>query len=272
VQDEVVVQHIGGRLRRDVGVKIVMGVLAVLFGLAGKAHAAHPLITDDAGTQGKGKAQLEFIGEYDHEKKDGVTTDSLVAPTIPVISYGMNEATDIVFGISYQNIRTSDLQNTTTVDGISDASIEAKWRFYENDGLSFALKPGITLPTGNDEKGLGAGRSTSHLFFIATKEVKPWAFHFNLGYIRNDNKVDEKIDLWHASLAGVVDVFKNLKAVANIGMEKDRGNASKADPGFILGGFIYSISENLDLDIGIKMGFNNHGTDYSIPAGITWRY
>ncbi len=261
-----------GRLRRDVVVKILTGVFVVLFGLAGKTHAAHPLITDDAGTQGKGKAQLELIGEFDHEKKDGVTTDSIVAPTIPVISYGMNDAADIVFGVSYLRIRTSDFQNTTTVDGISDASFELKWRFYENDGLSFALKPGITLPTGNDEKGLGTGRSTSHVFFIATKDVKPWAFHINLGYIRNDNKVDEKIDLWHASLAGVVDIFKNLKAVANIGIEKDRDKASNADPGFVLGGLICSILQNLDFDIGVKKGFNNHGTDYSIPAGITWRY
>jgi hypothetical protein len=266
------VRQNAGRLRRNVGVKIVIGVLAVLFGLAGKAHAAHPLITDDAGTQGKGKSQFEFIGEYDHKNKDGVTTESIVAPTIPVLSYGMTDATDIVFGISYQDIRTSDLQNTTTTDGISDASIELKWRFYENNGLSFALKPGITLPTGNSEKGLGTGRATFHLFFIATKEVKPLAFHFNLGYIRNENKVDEKINIWHASLAGVVDVIKNLKAVANIGIENDRDEASNADPGFILGGLIYSISENLDFDIGIKKGFNNHGADISIPAGITWRY
>jgi len=239
---------------------------------ATSAYAAHPLITDDAGTQGKGKAQFEFIGEYDHEKKDGITTDSIVAPTIPVLSYGMTDDTDIVLGIPYQNVRTIDAQNATTVDGISDASLEFKWRFYENDGLSFAMKPGVTLPTGNDEKGLGAGRVTSHLFFITTKEVKPWELHFNLGYIRNENKVNEKMDIWHASLAGVLDIFKNLIVVANIGVESDCDKASTADPVFILGGLIYSISENLDLDIGIREGFNNHGTDYSIPAGITWKY
>jgi hypothetical protein len=251
--------------------KILTAAFAVVLALAGRAHAAHPLITDDAGTQGKGKAQLEFIGEYAHEK-NGITTDSIVAPTIPVLSYGMTDAADIVLGISYEHVRTNDAQNVTTADGISDASLELKLRFYENDGLSFALKPGVTFPTGNDKKGLGAGRATSHLFFISTKEVKPWAFHFNLGYIRNENKVNEKMDIWHASLAGVLDVLKNLKVVANIGMESDRDKSSTADPGFIIGGIIYSISENLDFDIGIKKGLNNHGTDYSIPAGITWKY
>ena len=253
-------------------IKLLSAAIILPFLQATSVYAAHPLITDDAGTQGKGKAQLEFIGEYDHGKKDGVTTDSVVAPTIPVLSYGMTDAADIVLGISYEHVRTSDAQNAGTVDGISDASVELKWRVYEHDGLGFALKPGITLPTGNDEKGLGAGRATAHLYFITTKEVQPWAFHFNLGYIRNENKVDERRDIWQASFAGVLAVSEKFKVVANIGIESDRDKASTADPYFILGGLIYSISETLDFDIGIRKGFYNHGTDYSIPAGITWKF
>lgn len=245
---------------------------AIVLVAVGQTFAAHPLITDDAGTQGKGKFQLEIIGEYEHDNKDGVTTNSITAPTIPVLSYGITDTSDIVLGISYQHVRTSDSQQTTTVDGISDTSIELKWRFYEKDGLSLALKPGVSLPTGSVEKGLGAGKMTYHLFFIATKEIKPWAFHLNLGYIRNENKIDERNDIWHASLAAEVEVAKNLKAVANVGVERDRDRASNENPGFILGGLIYSISENLDIDIGIKKGINNRGNDYSIPVGITWRF
>jgi hypothetical protein len=33
--------------------------------IACASWAAHPLITDDAGTQGKGKFQLELNGQYD---------------------------------------------------------------------------------------------------------------------------------------------------------------------------------------------------------------
>lgn len=252
--------------------KLISAAFITLFMQAGSLYAAHPLITDDAGTQGKGKAQLEFIGEYAREKRGGVTTDSIVAPALPVLSYGITDVADIVLGISYKHIRAGDTEHTTTINGISDASAEVKWRLWEKDGVSFALKPGMTLPTGNDEKGLGSGKTTYHLFFITSKEVKPWAFHLNLGYIRNDNRIDERKNLWHASIAGAVDVSKRLKAVANIGIEKDGDKTAKAEPGFVLGGLIYSISENLDFDIAIKKGFNNHGTDYSIPAGITWRF
>lgn len=94
--------------------------------------------------------QVEFIAEYGHDEEDGVTIKSSEFPTIPVFSYGITDNADFVLGIMYQYIRTIENETTTTEDGISDISIELKWRFYEKEGISFALKPGITLPTGDE--------------------------------------------------------------------------------------------------------------------------
>lgn len=157
-------------------------------------------------------------------------------------------------------------------DGVSDMSVELKWRFFEKDGLSLALKPGITLPTGDDDRGPGTGRVGYSLFFITTKEIEPWAFHLNLGYIRNENKVDERKDLWHASLAGEFEVVKDLKVVGNIGVERNPDKGSNTHPAFILGGLIYSISEDLDIEIGVKGGLNKPETDLTILAGIASRF
>lgn len=251
--------------------RIIYTVMFLFFGIS-QAYAAHPLITDDTGTQGKGKFQIEFIGEYAHDNTDGVLTESIVAPTIPVISYGITDSTDMVLGISYQHLKTKDSESTSKGDGISDASIEIKHRIHEKDGLSFALKPGVTLPTGDDQEGLGAGKITYHLFFITTKEINPWAFHLNLGHIRHENTVAERNDIWHASLASEVKVIKDLKAVANIGIETNHDKTSNTHPAFILGGVIYSITENFDIDFGIKRGLNKPETDYSVLAGITRRF
>ena len=82
--------------------------LMVCFGVmfASVSFAAHPLITDDTGTQGKGKFQLEVNGEYGHDKDDGVTTKTTQAAA--ALSYGVTEPIDIVLGIPYQYIRTKD--------------------------------------------------------------------------------------------------------------------------------------------------------------------
>ncbi len=256
-------------------------VLAVGFMAAittpGTAFAAHPLITDDAGTLGKGNSQFEFVGEYGVEKEDGVTEKSYEFPTIPFLSYGITDSIDIVFGLPYSSVRVDDGETTSAVRGITDASIELKARLYEKDGLSLAVKPGVSLPTGDEEKGLGNGKVSYSTFLITTKEAGPWAFHFNVGYIHNEYKLqaDEdanRKDIWHVSLASQVEVVKDLKVVANIGLERNSDKTSNIDPAFLLGGVIYSITESLDLDAGVKAGLNKPETDITYLAGVTKRF
>jgi hypothetical protein len=255
--------------------RILLSALITLSAVS-PSFAAHPLITDDAGTQGKGKTQLEFDGEYDHDSESGIATNTSVFPTIPVLSYGTSDTVDLVLGVPFERIETKQADGTTTERGISDVSLQLKWRFYERDGLSFAMKPGVALPTGDEDKGLGNGKTSYSAFFIMTKDMAPWAFHFNLGYIRNEYKrqADEdasRKDLWHVSLASQVEIVRNLKAVVNIGMQRNADTSSDTNPAFLLGGLIYSISDNLDVDFGIKGGLNKPETDRTYLVGITWR-
>lgn len=250
----------------------------VLFGVllwSAAAFGAHPLITDDTGTQGKGKFQLEINSEYsfDKEKEDGMTFREKAYELSGTLSFGITDTIDIVAGIPYQWVRIKEESHLAAdEDGIADISFEAKWRFFEKNGLGLALKPGLTLPSGDDKKGLGTGKITYSLFFIVSKEIEPWAFHLNLGYARNENKANERKDIWHASLAGTCEVVKDLQLVANIGAEKNPDKGSGTDPAFILGGLIYSITENLDIDFGIKAGLNKPESDYTILAGLAIRF
>jgi hypothetical protein len=158
------------------------------------------------------------------------------------------------------------------VSGIADISVEVKWRFFEKDGLSFAVKPGITLPAGDKDKDLGSGRAAGTLYLITTKDIDPWAFHLNLGYKRNENSVDEREDIWHASLAGELKILKKLKLVANIGAERNTDKVSDTDPAFLVGGFIYTLKENVDIDFGVKAGLNKAEADMTYMAGIALRF
>ena len=261
-----------GMIRKAV---LLMGLMMSLLA-AGRAYAAHPLITDDTGTQGKGKVQLEFIGEYGIEKEDGITEKSLDAPTTPFLSYGLSDTMDLVFGLSYASVKLEDAENVTAVRGTTDLSIELKARVFEKNGLSLAVKPGVSLPTGDEEKGLGNGKTSYSTFFIATREAEPWAFHVNVGYMRNEYKLqaDEdanRKDIWHVSIASQIEVVSNLAVVANFGMERNPDRTADTDPAFALAGFIYSIADNLDIDLGIKKALNKPETDTTILAGITWR-
>jgi len=234
------------------------------------AFAAHPLVTDDAGTSGKGKAQLELNGEYGHDKDAGVTSKTIGGAAS--VTYGLTESLDLVAGVPYLHVRNMEDATSSTENGLSDISLEMKWRFYEHEDLSLAIKPGLTLPTGDEEKGLGAGKAAYSLFFIASKELAPWAFHLNLGYIRNENTLDEGKNIWHASLASTLAISDQLTIVANLGIESNPDKLAGTDPAFILGGLVYALSETVDLDCGIKYGLNDPETDYTLLAGLTLKF
>jgi hypothetical protein len=254
--------------------KIVFSLLVMLllnvFLYAMNALAAIPLITDDTGTQGKGKFQIELSGENGRNKEEEHTTKA--TDLTAIFTYGIVDRADIILNVPYRFSRTESADLTETADGISDLAIETKWRFYENHGLSFALKPGFTLPAGNEDKDLGNGRSTCYLYFISSKETGPWTFHVNLAYIRNYNKSDDLNDLWYASLASTFEVMKSLKLVGDIGVKTNPERSSNTLPAYILGGLIYSVKENFDIGFGVKGGLTKTETDISVRGGITWRF
>lgn len=238
------------------------------------SFAAHPLITDDTGTQGKGKFHVELNGEFGLERESGMKEETFEISSL--LTYGLLDNLDIVLGVPYQSIKTREKGEEgwerRRASGFSDISLEAKWRFYDIEGFSLALKQGITLPTGNERKGLGTGRVAYRFHLIVTKEIGPWAFHGNLGYSRNENEVNERKNLWHTSLAAEVKVVKDLKIVGNIGIQRNPEKESKRHPAFFLGGVIYSIAETIDVDFGVKIGLNKPETDYTLMVGMAFRF
>ena len=113
---------------------------------------------------------------------------------------------------------------------------------------------------------------TYYLYLIASKEIKPWSFHLNLAYIRNENTGDDRKDIWHASFASTIDVMKNLKLVGDVGVESNPESSSTTPPVYILGGLIYSVSENLDIGLGVKGGLTKPETDIAVRGGISYRF
>ncbi len=246
---------------------------AVLF--PALAWAALPLITDDTGTQGKGRFQIEVGGEYDHDKEmfDGATvkeTDFFLGSTL---TYGISEPIDVFVNVPYAwTSSKTDQEATIRVHGIADTGVGIKWRFFEKEGLSLGLKPFITLPTGNDEKSLGTGRIDGGVILILSKESGPWAIHANAGYTRNANTIQERKDLWQASAAVSYEVIKNWKLCGDVGAQTNRDKTSEVEPGYLLGGVIYAPGENLELSLGIKFGLNKSENDLAILPGWTYRF
>ncbi len=249
-------------------------MILLLFG--GVAFAAHPMMTDDTGTVGRWKIQLELTGEYGEDREDGVRTKTFEVPTYPVLSIGLADTMDLVYSLSYMVIETEQGGVVTSEKGITDAVFEVKWRFFEIGDLSLAMKPGIMLPSGDEERGLGNGRTSYSFLFLASYEANHLAFHFNAGWHRNEYKLESDVDarrknIWLFSFAASCEILEGLSVVANLGMERNSDRDSDIPAASALGGLIYSLSENLDIDCGFKKALTGPETDYSVLAGMTVR-
>lgn len=126
----------------------IIAVMISVFCFAGVSFAAHPLISDDTGTQGK--RNYLFETHFEHAYDSSMGNDTTINKIQLLQSIGITDATDLVIAIPYQFIQIKTDGDSNKDDGLSDITLEVKWRFYEKDGLSFALKPGVLFPAGDD--------------------------------------------------------------------------------------------------------------------------
>ncbi len=245
------------------------------------AFAANPLITDDTGTQGKGKIQLELnvVRSGDRENEAGISKKETGGTIAAALTCGIVDNVDLIIGFPWQWSTLSEARRMISNDrGISDTSVDVKWRFFESkqQSLSLALKPGVTIPTGDATKGLGNGRISGGVMLIATKAWENGALHCNVGYRRNAYSQEQdnaslKQDNWHTSFASEIKIAEKIRTVVDCGIESNSEKVPDTNPVYILGGLIYSVTENFDLDVGLKAGMNHAERERAVLAGLSAR-
>jgi long-subunit fatty acid transport protein len=234
------------------------------------AEAAHPLLTEDTGTQGDGKFQIELMVDRTRDHLPDTTVREL--QTTAVLSYGLTDNADLQVGLPALRQHTHDALGRHARKGPLDASLDLKWRFFEREALSLAFKPGITLPTGDENRGFGTGRITWGTLLVLSYEPGPLAFHSHLGYRRNNNAVDQRRDLGHISAALTWKATEQLKLVADLSADTNPDKAERGSLRYRILGLIYSPTPAFDLDAGLKHGHGRAATDRAFLFGATFRW
>lgn len=253
--------------------RIFMGTVALL---PLPALAAHPLVTDDTGTQGDRRYALELNGEVGRDRSPGALDEG--GELAAIVSIGAGDRVDLVVGfpLAWSRSRLGDTV-LSQAGGPSDATLELKWRFLEVGDFSLALKPGLNLPTGDPARGLGTGRPGLALTLIASQTVGPVSLHLNGGYARVDHELAEdaansRHDVWSANAAVAARLLPGLQVVANVGTESPGSVDEKRWPAFLMAGAIWSLQEDLDVDLGARFALNEPDTDMVLLAGAAYRF
>lgn len=129
------------------------------------------------------------------------TVDLRTTRTTVGVSYGVHDKIDVgvavpiattsVSGVSAfearrisngQLIRSFEEGSDSDASGIGDIVLRGKYAFYASDMMDLAAGVDLRLPTGDEEKLLGAGKASTKFMVIGSTTRGNIAPHFNVGY------------------------------------------------------------------------------------------
>lgn len=234
------------------------------------ADAAHPLVTEDTGTQGKRNVQLEVNAELSRDRAGGVLVKGLQPAA--VLTYGLLDNLDMQLGRPYLRQVTDPGGANDFVKGGLDTSLDLKWRFFENGDLSIGLKPGVTFATGDERRGLGAGKPTLGSLLIVSWERERFGVHAHAGWRRNSNSVGQRQRITQLAAAAVLKASEDSRLILDLSRTTNPDRANDASIRYLTLGLIHSPQKNLDLDVGWRRATSPPALDRSFMFGATLRW
>lgn len=226
------------------------------------AFAAHPLQTEDTGTQGLGNIEIENGMTWSRD------TSGRRFIYQPQVSYGVSPVLDLIVQPSFLHHR--DIGDDWHSD-FGDTNLDAKWRFYGSSPWSLGLRAGLQIATASGDQGLSHGTVGSHEILVLTYDEAPLTIYGNLGGIQNPASSGLRREVVGASTAALWTVNGHLILTGELATGADPTLHRGDWPSTALAGFIWTIIPGLDSDIGYVRGFQQPASQRWL-AGLTYRF
>lgn len=227
------------------------------------AFAAHPLTSEDTGTQGSGNAELELGNGW--SRTDGSRSYLFQ----PQLSYGYAPTVDLIVQPSW--LASYDPAGGHA-NGLGDTNLDAKWRFYGAAPWSLGVRAGLEVPTGMHGLGLPDGKVSPHAVLVATFDSTPFTLNMNLGYTYLPGTAGQRTGLYHVSSAGMLAVNENLYLALEASADSNPDPTQSRPLADALAGVIYTVHPGLDIDAGYLAGLNSSSVDRQWLVGVTYRW
>lgn len=225
--------------------------LFIIFFIPSLVYSARPLSVDDAGTVDSGIYETEVgIGYLQDKEGNGETEISLS------IKQGLTERMDL--GVSLPYVMVSP-KGENIKSGMGDAELIAKFNLVKEGDKTpgFSVTFGITMDTGEENKGIGSGEIDYNFNSILSKELQFITLHGNLGYTAKAKTASFDIALEYP-------IDERINLVAEL-----TGENKSDSPIEGLIGTNFSARENLTLDFGIGTGLNDYSSRLNVTGGLT---
>jgi hypothetical protein len=242
----------------------MLAAAAFLWGLIpSPGFAGRPLVTEDAGTVEKGAAEIELA--FDHARDDN--RDKYYVPSLQV-AYGLTERIEIAAGLPYLFF---DPKEGGKTDGVGDLYGYLKYRVWGERDLypALTLKPFLKLPTADEDKGLGSGKTDFGVTAAFSESFTGFNLHLDATYVvYGERDVTDALSL---GLAGEFEIVKGFNLVSEVRYGNNFNSSRKDDPATLMAGFQADIAGAV-FDAGLTLGLNSAAPDYLISVGVTLKF
>lgn len=194
--------------RRDAFTKTLISIVLVILFLPVCVYAGPPIFTDDTGTPGPGKWEINA----------GVTVDKRTVEdrfNTPVfdINYGIGEHIQLNYSISWVVL---DTKGERRKKGLGNSEIAVKWRFVDEDrhGIAVSVYPRLIFnnPSSSAGRGLVDTGSTFRLPVQMEKKIGIISINMEFGHDFRQRGGDE----WLYGFVLKYAEIKGLEALAEI--------------------------------------------------------
>jgi hypothetical protein len=234
--------------------------------LSAIANAAHPILTEDPGTQGAGKFELE-LGFAARQGDPSIPGRSNVFA--PQFSIGVTDSLDLI-GQAFWVSQTPTQAPTVLGDG--DTALDFKWRFYQKDNLAFAVRAGLDVPTGDVSTGLGAGELGGHAIGVVGITFGDYAVYANAAYAYTRTPGSRSnLGAFSVALTRQPD-DSPLRTFIEAATSSNPDPANTQWPAIARTGFIYTVVDGFDVDAGIQTRLNKSAARWAWLVGATLRW
>jgi hypothetical protein len=215
-----------------------------------RAQGGPPLITEDPGTPGDGRWEINLA--FTVEK---LRTETLFEAPLLDINYGLGERIQLKYEIPWV-FRDEDGDGTKS--GLGNSEIGVKYRFLDEErhGVSMSIYPQFSFnnPTSSEERGLVDPGTELVLPLQVARRLGPVELSLELGYSLIERGADE----WIYGLAAAWPIAERIELLGEV-----HGVARRDfDEGvlvFNLGG-VLEVHENVNLLLSAGRSFRESST------------
>ena len=238
---------------------VVVVVVAALAAPVTTLHAAHPLIGEDTGTQGRGNFELELGTQTSH-----AAGGARIRELDPQLSFGPLENVDLIVRPGYFWLGGQAADSAGRRRGFGATALDVKWRGVERAPWSIGTRAGFDLPTAS--KGLGPRQPGAHALVMLTYDEAPLLATANIAYTRAPRDADDPLqrrDQWRISAGALANVTEDVRIAGDVALAQSPRSDERRLSAVGLLGVIVRTPWHFDVDAGYQFAL-----DRVAPSGI----